>query len=219
MKGSFNRMLSREASETVFVPDSLPVENYTDKALSLNDSAISTNPMVKMYQAEQSSNQSKVAKAKKTGYPMLGIGLDYMVLAPRSDVMGSDNGKDMVMPMVTLTLPIYRKKYSAMQREAEYLTNASKMKEDDTRNMLFTDYQNAVADLNDANRRIDQYHWQAEIIGKSLHVLMASYKSNSVGMDEVLQMQQKQLEMQYKLVEAEVNKRNAIANIKYILFE
>ena len=35
------------------------------------------------------------------------------------------NGKDMIMPMVTVTLPIYRKKYKAMQTEADFLKSAN----------------------------------------------------------------------------------------------
>ena len=37
----------------------------------------------------------------------------------------SMGGRDMIMPMVTLTLPIYRKRYKAMQKEAELLGQAT----------------------------------------------------------------------------------------------
>ena len=46
---------------------------------------------------------------------MVGIGLNYSLISKSEMSASSMNGKDMMMPMVTVTFPIYRKKYNAMQ--------------------------------------------------------------------------------------------------------
>ena len=52
---------------------------------------------------------------------MIGVGLNYSLIGKDEMSSSSMNGKDMIMPMVTVTLPIYRKKYSAMKTEAELM--------------------------------------------------------------------------------------------------
>ncbi len=54
------------------------------------------------------------------GYPMIGLGVNYSVINKNEMSTSAMNGKDMIMPMVTVTLPIYRKKYKAMQTEADF---------------------------------------------------------------------------------------------------
>ena len=50
----------------------------------------------------------------------LGLGLNYSLINKNEMSTSAMNGKDMIMPMVTVTLPIYRKKYNAMQTEADF---------------------------------------------------------------------------------------------------
>jgi hypothetical protein len=54
---------------------------------------------------------------KKMSYPMLGVGLQYSVIGKRMDMghaglpVTEMNGMDMIMPMVSISLPLYRSKY------------------------------------------------------------------------------------------------------------
>ncbi|MDP4292659.1 MAG: TolC family protein, partial [Bacteroidota bacterium] len=155
--------------------------------------------------------------SRRMGLPMFGFGVDYMLLSRRADVMGPDNGMDMIMPMVNLTLPIYRKKYTAMQKEAEYQMKASKYKQDNLINSLRVDLENALLNLKNAERKINLFREQAILAGQSLKVLTATYSSAGVDMEEVLRMQQKLLDYQFKLVEAVVEQNTQVANIGYLI--
>jgi outer membrane protein TolC len=123
----------------------------------------------------------------------------------------------MIMPMVTVTIPIYRKKYSAMKREAEFMLDATKEKHLMTSNNLYTNLQNALLDLHDAERRIDQYKWQANLTHQSLDILLTGFKTAGIDFEEVLRMQQKLLEIEFNLTESVVNYNTAAANIEYLV--
>ncbi|MDP4292768.1 MAG: hypothetical protein Q8908_16930, partial [Bacteroidota bacterium] len=101
---SFNAYLNRPLASPVFIPDTLTALKNDTTLKALTDSAISNNPMLKMYAAEQESYKAKMEKSRRMGLPMFGFGVDYMLLSRRADVMGPDNGMDMIMPMVNLTL-------------------------------------------------------------------------------------------------------------------
>lgn len=119
-EAAFNTLLNQSLATPISVPDSLerlPLSWSESMAL---DSVISNNPMLTMLEAEGNAYRAKAEMDKKMSYPMLGIGLQYSLIGkkPEDMSMGSMsgmNGKDMFMPMLKISLPIFRKKYNAQQ--------------------------------------------------------------------------------------------------------
>lgn len=213
----FNTYLNRPLNADIFIPDTLTPITVDASLKVLTDSIVANNPMLKMYTAEQESYKAKMEKSRLMGLPMFGFGIDYMLLSRRADVMGSDNGKDMIMPMVNLTLPIYRKKYTSMRKEAAFLMNASKNKQADMLNNLQVDLENALLNLKNAERKINQYKWQTTLANQSLNVLTTTYRTAGIDFEEVLRMQQKVIDYEFKLVEAIVDQNTEVANIGYLI--
>jgi outer membrane protein TolC len=214
---SFNAYLNRPLNSVIFIPDTLTPIKIDTTLKVLTDSIVSNNPMLKMYAAEQESYKTKMEKTRLMGLPMFGFGVDYMLLSKRADVMGPDNGKDMIMPMMNLTLPIYRKKYTSMRKEAEYLMKASKEKQTNMLNNLQVDLENALLNLKNAERKINLFQSQTTLANQSLKVLTATYSTAGISLEEVLRMQQKSLDYQFKLVEAIVEQNTGVANIGYVI--
>ena len=105
---------------------------------------------------------------KKMSYPMLGIGLQYSLIGkkPEDMSMGSMsgmNGKDMFMPMLKISLPIFRKKYNAQQRESKHYWKSSELKYENTMNQLQAEYIRITQQLEDAARKIDLYQKQYDL--------------------------------------------------------
>ena len=213
----FNAYLNRPVNTPVFIPDTLIALKIDTTLKVLTDSVISNNTMLKMYAAEQESYKTKMEKSRLMGLPVFGLGIDYELLSKRSDVMGPDNGADMIMPMVNIKLPIYRKKYTAMRKEAEYMMNASKYKQASTLNNLQVELSNALLNLKNAERKIDLFNRQTSLADQSLKVLNTTYSTAGIDLEEVLRMQQKLLDYRYKLVEAVVDQNTGVANIGYLV--
>ena len=72
-------------------------------------------------------------------------------------VMPDMNGMDMVMPMFKISIPIFRKKYNAQQRESKHYRQASELKYENTLNQLQAEYQTVKQQLADAARKINLY--------------------------------------------------------------
>jgi outer membrane protein TolC len=214
---SFNAYLNRPVNSPVFIPDTLMALKIDTTLKVLTDSVISNNPMLKMYAAEQESYKTKMEKSRLMGLPMFGLGIDYALMSTRADVMGPGNGADMIMPMVNIKLPIYRKKYTAMRKEAEYLMNASKNKQTSALNNLQVELSNALLNLKNAERKIELYNRQTNLADQSLKVLNTTYSTAGIDLEEVLRMQQKLLDYRYKLVEAVVDQNTGVANIGYLV--
>jgi outer membrane protein TolC len=113
---NFNNLLNRENDIAVTVVESLmmPSEDFeiTTKNLALHPELLKYD---KLY---TSIEQSELLNQKESS-PMIGFGLDYINVEPRPDMNFSDNGKDIVMPMVSVSIPIFNKKYKSQTKQNE----------------------------------------------------------------------------------------------------
>lgn len=208
----FNSTLNRKPESDVFISDSL-MEIALPGSLALLADSLVNNPKIKMYEADQAANEARINMVTRMGYPMIGAGLDYSLIRKRPDANPMMNGKDMIMPMITATLPIYRKKYNAMRREAEFLRDAASESAVNIRNDLSVQYLEAIQQYNDADRRFDLFRRQASLAEKSIKLLTASFSAAGSDFEEILRMQQQLLEYQFNQIEALVDRNIAVAVI------
>ena len=148
---------------------------------------------------------------------MLGIGVNYMLINKRPGVVEEMNGENMVMPMVSVSLPIYRKKYKSMKNEAVLMQEASELSRDDLRNSLRVQYQQVLKDLNDAERRVILYSEQADLAQKTTDLLIAGFSSAGSDFEEVLRMQLRLLDYRFKQIGAVVDYNTTVANAEQLM--
>lgn len=214
IQSKFNSQLNRNLQLPVAVINSLPVEPLDIAYLTVSDSMFVNNPMLTMLKYDQLSIDARKRMQQKMGLPMVGVGLNYSVISKSEMSTSPMNGQDMIMPMLSVTLPIYRKKYKAMQTESGYLKAASKNNYVATANALKIAYLEALQQYHDAKRRIKLYQNQRELTQKSVDILLKSFAASTVGLTEILQVQQQMLDYEMKEVEAVVDYNKAISQLK-----
>jgi outer membrane protein TolC len=213
----FNSYLNRPVKSSVSLPDSLKPDTLGISLLAVSDSIRTNNPMLGMLQYEQQSLEARKRMVTRMGYPMLGLGLNYSLINKSEMSTSSMNGKDMIMPMVTVTLPIYRKKYKAMQTEADLMKTATEQGYNATANSLQTEYYEALQLYQDAQRRIKLYENQSQLAKKSLDIMIKSFSASGSGLTDILRIRQQTLDYEFKQVEAVVDYNSAIAWLKRLM--
>ena len=216
LRSEFNQLLNRHHNEPVKVADTLEVKALSLERLALLDSITENNPMLKMLNAEEEAYAFQKEMAKLEGRPMFGAGINYMAFSPRTGHGMSVGGMDMVMPMVSVSIPIYRKKYKAMTKEAELKRQAAGHRSENLVNELTTQWTVSLRDLDDASRRIGLYQEQSDLAAQVLSLLMAGYSSSGQGFEEVLRVQQQLLDYRLKLVTAVVDQHTAVAMLEML---
>ena len=111
---TFNKLLNRDKSIFINVVGDLnfPAENFDTKANNL-----SVHPeLLKYDRLYQSIEKSELLNQKESA-PMIGFGLDYINVTERPNISFSDNGKDILMPMVTLSIPIFNNSYKSKTKQ------------------------------------------------------------------------------------------------------
>jgi outer membrane protein TolC len=182
--------------------------------LGLSDSILGENPMLGMLKFEQKSLEVRKQMVKKMSYPMIGVGMNYSLINKSEMSTSVMNGKDMIMPMLTVTLPVHRKKYKAMQTEADFLKSANAQSYKAAVNALQTEYYQAIELFQDAQRRIKLYSDQYHLASKTLDIMFKSFASSGSGLTDILRVRQQTLDYEYRQTEATADYNTAIAWLK-----
>jgi outer membrane protein TolC len=198
----FNSYLNRPPLAEVYTGDVLLIDTLELNLSVVSDSIQKNNPMLNMLNYEKEAFQARKKMVTWMGYPMVGIGLNYSVIGKSDMSISSMNGNDMIMPMVSVTLPIYRKKYAAMREEADLLSQASSQSYQAASNSLSTEYYSAIQLYQDAQRRIKLYKDQYLLASRSLEIMMKSFSASAVSLTDILRVRQQSLDYEIKQVEA-----------------
>ncbi len=152
-----NMALNRPLHMPLPIPKALPEGKYDlidDELFSL---LRTRNPNLKVFDSMASKEDFDIKLAEKNFFPDLTLGMDYIDTASRSDASPIDNGKDPVIGMLSINLPIWHGKYSAVKAEAEARRRAVLRDRKEKENLLIADLEMALFGLRDADRKIDLY--------------------------------------------------------------
>ncbi|MDR2679249.1 MAG: TolC family protein, partial [Tannerella sp.] len=234
-KARFNALLNRPAKNEVTVPDTFALTPYTfdiDMAMQL---ITEQNPMLGMIRAESSAYEAKEEMSRKMSYPMFGIGLQYMLIGKRSDAntatgMDSDmgsatgnsmnggmNGKDMFMPMLSVSIPVFRGKYNAARKEAQFQRRAAQARYDEALNSLEAEFYRAGYELDDAKRKITLYRKQAALARTAYDLLVQEFVSGKSDLSSIIQVQRQLSDYRLKESEAIAGYNTVVATIQKMI--
>lgn len=211
---SFNRLLTRPDSSVVEIRDPLKMESLPNDYLK--DSIMIYNPKIKEMELTIEALKAQEKVAQKNALPQIGIGLDYAFVSERTDVNIPDNGKNAFMPMVTMSIPIFRKKYRSAVEETQLLQTAVEYKIEGMENRLISQYEVAYYEIEKALQLADLYETQLFKTEQVLNLLYTAYGNSGKDFEEVLRMQQQLLK--YQMAQATVNIQYyiALAQLEYI---
>ncbi len=211
---TFNNLLNREENEAVLVQDSLVVESLPENFR--RDSLLTNNPMLDAIDLKQQASEKSELAAQRQGLPKMGVGLDYAIVGKRTDMEVEDNGKNIFMPMVSVSIPIFRKKYRAAEKEAQLMQEKYSYQKEETINSLTSGYESIWFQIQQQKDLIDLYDEQILESNQTLNLLFSAYGNSGKDFEEVLRMQQQLLKYEKMKAMAETQYQTALAKLNYI---
>uniref|UniRef100_UPI0040477618 TolC family protein n=1 Tax=Algoriphagus sp. TaxID=1872435 RepID=UPI0040477618 len=213
LRYQFQQLLNRPMEADLVLPTTweraqLPLakQDYLEKIKE-------SNPMLGMFASEQMAFSQQAKMAKLEGKPMLGAGVNYMAFTSRLENGMPMGGEDMVMPMVTLSLPIYRKKISSKIKQADYLKNGAAMQQEETTNQLTVQWASAFRDWEESERLLNLYEAQVALVEQQLQVMETTFAGGNLALAEVLQTQQLLLDYRSKKLNALYQQHQSLAQL------
>lgn len=216
----FNTLLNRLPETPVTLPDSLlRVKFSPDERYDL-ESIRERSPMLGMLSAETDAFRAKAEMDRRMGYPMFGFGLQYMLIGRRMDMgipVTAMNGKDMVMPMFSLTLPIYRKKYTAREAESRLMIRSGEERYANTLNELDAEYARTRHRLSEALRKVELYEKQSALARTTYELIVREFSAGVSDLTNVIQVHRQLLDYQLKRSEAIADYNTTVASYRRLL--
>lgn len=212
LKVVFNILLQRKKNTAVVLPDSLNVPP-TYRSWE-EDSLFAAHPKVQLWESKRKSAEASQVLAQKSGMPMLGIGVEYM-----REPMGMDMQMEVLMPMVSISIPIFRGKYKAAQKEAEWTEDSYLYQREAAKDALEEVYEKAKLTLRQGAAKIELKKAQIAKTKQVLKLMIMSYQNGKIEFENILQMQEKLLDYQLTLIQAKTAYFIGLAQMEYLLAE
>ena len=206
----FNRLLNRSDSIPVHVLTEVEVD-YIDGNFH-KDSILINNPTLKAIDLSIQGAHAREESANKQGLPTFGVGIDYAIVDKRTDLDVPDNGKNIFMPMVSMSLPLFRKKYNASIKEAQFTQSALSQKKLDVENRLVSSYETEMYNMERAMDLLKLYDVQILKTEQAIDLLYSAYSNSGKEFEEVLRMEQQLLK--YNISKATAIKDYYVAEAK-----
>lgn len=139
----------------------------------------------------------EVIKAiQKESLPVLGIGVEYMRMEP---------DRNEFMPMVSVSLPVFRKRYKAKIAEAELLSESTEYEKKWIENQLIRNRIRLKSEISQAEVELAHYDKQIQKAKQAKELLTNYYSSSGENFEEIVRLQQK--ELNYKISKIKTKSR------------
>lgn len=198
-RSTFNILRNqRQTLAVAIVPElEIPTEDF-----SYPEDAILGNPEVLKYdKLYESVTQSELLNQKERA-PSLGFGVDYIPVAERTDMNPMDNGKDILMPMVTFSIPIFNQGYKSISKQNELKQREIQSQKEQRLNTLKTLLSMAVSERNQARIMFETQKQNLKQANDAEEILTKNYETGTIDFNDLLDIQELQLKFEMNQIEA-----------------
>ncbi len=208
----FNNLLNREEEQPIDLLDNLAVIEEQEELIW----DVQLHPeLLKYDRLYESVTQSEILNRKETN-PDLGFGLDYIPVAERNDMSFSDNGKDIIMPMVTVSIPIFNSKFKSKTIQNDLRQEEISAQKMNQKNKLKTLLSKAISSRESARIKYNIQEKNYRQAKDAEEILIKNYETGTINFNDVLDIQELQLKFQINQIEAVKNYYMESALINYL---
>jgi outer membrane protein, heavy metal efflux system len=214
MDARLNALLNRPLDATVSVPDTVPPLEHVLAEDDLLERSFDHHPDLAALEHRRRKAVKAGELAGREYYPTFMLGIAYIETGTTAMPGVQNNGMDPLMPMISLSLPVWRDTYAAAEREAELMERATERQHDARATMIAADLMDAFYRYRDASRKIDLF--RDSLIPKarqSLAVSQTGFRNGTAEFMNLIDAQRTLLEFELAYEEAVTGQRIALADI------
>lgn len=158
------------------------------------ESAVEQHPEISGVDAKIKGNEALKKAVQKESMPNLGIGIEYMRMEP---------DRNEFMPMLSVSVPIFRKKYNARMAETDLLKKSFEFEKEWTQNRLLRERNRVNTEISQAEAEMNLYDNQILKAAQAKELLINYYSSSGEDFQEIIRVQQEELNYKIQKIGAE----------------
>lgn len=195
----FNKLLNRKMSIGVVVVDELELllepENDNIDNLKLHPELVKYDKLFAAVEQSELLNQ-------KENSPSLGFGLDYITVEEGPITNFSDNGKDILIPTISFSIPILNKKFKSQSKQNKLRQEQILVEKQERENILVTLLDAAVKNKTAARIQYDTQIKNLEQSKNAEQILLKNYETGTIDFNDVLDIQELGLKFEMNRIKA-----------------
>ena len=196
---AFNKLLNRNEDSPIAVVQSL--ELIEDEAAFIKENMQLHPEILKYDKLYESVAQSELLNQSE-GKPSIGLGFDYIALSERTDIEISKNGTDIFMPMLSVSVPIFNKRYKSISKQNDLRQQELQLQKDERLNVLQTAFAKAKGLRNQARIKYTTQVKNLKQAKDAEEILISSYETGTIDFNNVLDIQELQLKFAMNQIDA-----------------
>lgn len=197
LEAALNSLMNRAITTKIDLISSMEIPKNDD---FYNYESLAVNPeLVKYDKLYESVEQSELVNQKESG-PTLGFGVEY--INQENSSMITSPFKDMVMPMVSLSIPIFNKKYKSQTIQNDLRKQEIQFQKEERLNVLSAELSKAISLRNQARIKFNTLGENLKQAEDAEEILLKTYETGTIDYKDVLDIQELQLKFQMGQIEA-----------------
>ena len=185
-----NQLMDRQLNTPVQILN--PKQILEQKERIEIDSMVRNHPRLESIRKLKASNEAESVLAKKEAMPQFGLGLDYAIIQDRN-VQNAEAGQDAIMPMLSVSLPIFGKKNKSRKKAASLQGESIEFQLENEESRLETEIQVALYKQDELFSLLSLYDKQLLSLKDILQLSETALANASMGIEEVLRLQEERL--------------------------
>ena len=198
-KEIFNLFLNRKVNEYIEIPDKIDFA----KLESNDETTLNENPKLLEIDNIHKALLKESEVIKKQNLPEIKLGLSYIPVQEIAGASIADNGKDIIMPSVSVSLQIFSKKYSSKLKQIKLEEQATLATKKNLENNLLMYYQESKTNKKNIIESLQIKYENLEQIKEVQKVLLTIYPTAEIDFDKVLEVHQLKLKYELEIVALE----------------
>lgn len=210
------QLLNRNEDSKIAIPSVL------EEIISISEMRVNimNNPSVERLEILQKASKYRVSSASSESNPSITLGLDYINVSEMSDMSLQNNGLDIIMPMVGISIPFFSGKYSAKEEQATAMINQYEYERENLLNKLKSKFESILFNIKSDEERVILYDNQIKTLNNIRDLLYEEYSAiANEDILEVIRTEEKIIQYKKMKLDAEVSILNQKAQLISIVGE
>ncbi len=213
-----NAVLNRPADAPLSWPQKAPPKQVVLEREKIIELLVQSNPELAALDWQSEAASANLALAEKRFYPNFGVGLDVIQTGDAAMPNVRDSGKDPVILMFSVNIPLWRDSYKAGERQAQAELQKTRQQKVETENKLIAQTVLVLYDIEDAQRKIQLYG--DVLVAKAQELIEASesaYKAGNIDFLSLINAQQMLLRYQLDYERSLTDREQKIAELEMLV--
>lgn len=211
---TINQLRQRELQAPLSLNDSLAFTALPFQQDTLEAYLRQYHPQLRMLQQQQEVSRQMIALNDLNTRPSFGVGVDYIMVNERTDMMVPSNGRDILMLRATVKVPLFREQYRAREREEQFRILGLSQQEDNALSRMLAMVEQAYSNHRAAMLQKDFLEKQISLTQTTLQILQDQYSAQGGDFAELLRLEQDLIRYRLQWLKARVQTHLAKSKIE-----